>query len=102
METRCLTSSQFYLITKRQQCCKRIQLHGISTYQTIFQSTLDTSLRDLQYKTVMGVLPPNTLLVTVPPKESFTRLCTIVHWTVHYSAFLLPYGFADVVLSILI
>ena len=32
-------------------------------YKTIFQSTLDTSFRDLQYKKVMGVLTTNTLLV---------------------------------------
>jgi len=35
----------------------------VHIYQTIFQSTLDTSLQDLQYKIVTGVLPTNTLLI---------------------------------------
>ena len=56
-----MTSCQFYVITKRQQCCKRIQLHGKNTYlyQTIFQSTLDTSLREKLYKTVLNWSAPN-------------------------------------------
>jgi len=29
-----MTSCQFYLITNRQQCCKRIQLHGKNTYMS--------------------------------------------------------------------
>jgi len=41
-----MTSCQLYLITNRQQCCTRIQLHGkIHIYQTIFQSTVYFSLR---------------------------------------------------------
>ena len=31
----------------------------VHAYQTIFQSSLDTSLLNLQYKIVMGVLPTN-------------------------------------------
>jgi len=57
---RYLTYFQFYLITKTR--CKRIHLHEkVYVYQTIFQSTLDTSLIHLQYKIVIGVLPTNTL-----------------------------------------
>ena len=44
-------------------------------YQTIFQLILETSLRDLQYKIVMGVLPTNTLLVKYFTK--FTNLCAL-------------------------
>jgi len=57
-KTRSLTFCQFYLITKRQQCCNRIQLqrkmYNVCIYIKIFQSTLDTSLRDLHYKIVIG------------------------------------------------
>jgi len=38
-------------------------MEKVHAYQTIFQSTVDTSLRDLQYKIVMEVLITNTLLV---------------------------------------
>ena len=36
-------------------------MEKVHVYQTIFQSTLDTSLRGLQYKIVMEVLLTNTL-----------------------------------------
>ena len=45
-------------------------------YQTIFKATLDTSLRNFQYKIVMGILPTNTLLVKYKIKDnSLCDLC---------------------------
>jgi len=50
-------------------------MEKVHIYQTIFQLILETSLRDLQYKIVMGVLPTNTLLVKYYTK--FTYLCAL-------------------------
>ena len=58
------TSCQFYLITKRQQIYNSIQLHGKGTcISNNISINIIYSLRDLQYKIVMEVLPTNTFLV---------------------------------------
>ena len=54
-------------------------------YQTPFKTTLDTTLRNFQYKIIMGILPTNTLLVKYKIKDSpVCDLCnnseeTLVH-----------------------
>ena len=45
-------------VARGYNCIEKVHI-----YQTIFQSKLDTSLLELQYKIVVGVLQTNTLVV---------------------------------------